>query len=244
MSQRPAPAHTSAPAGVQDRRLVVMRSLVLADWLVGEWDPQGLLLTAQPGGPLNLHRPCAVADCPNARHAGPLCHGHLGQFRRSAAADAATWAASGEPDPLRRRLSEASCAVTDGAGARCPRPAWGPWDLCIAHATTWSKQRRRGSDLETFLSRARPLPGFGDCTAASCYRVAAHGLGLCDLHYKLWMRAGQPRGRALDEWRRRVRQPANRRVLSLRGLPELVRLESSTPSSAGPPSRSALRRTA
>ena len=226
MSERAIPERLAAPAaGPVDRRLMVMRSLVVEDWLVGEWDPQRLLLRAQPGGPLNLLRPCAVADCPNARHAGPLCHGHLGQFRRSGAADAATWAASGEPGPLRRRLSEASCEVSDAAGARCPRPAWGPWDLCIAHATTWSKQRRRGSGLETFLSRARPLPGFGDCTAASCYRVAAHGLGLCDLHYKLWMRAGQPRGRALDEWRRRVRQPANRRVLSLRGLPELVRLE-------------------
>ncbi|MGH9181791.1 MAG: hypothetical protein ACRDY5_08760, partial [Acidimicrobiales bacterium] len=55
-------AHTPADR-TEDRRLRVMRSLVVEDWLVGEWDPQRLLLTARPGGPLNRHRACAVPDC-------------------------------------------------------------------------------------------------------------------------------------------------------------------------------------
>lgn len=224
MSSLPARAGIAQAqaAGTEDRRLRVMRSLVVEDWLVGEWDPQRLLLTARPGGPLNRHRACAVPDCPGARLSGPLCHGHRSQFGASTSSDAEEWAAGGSPRPLRRRLSEASCAVSDDAGARCPRPVWGSSGLCLAHGLN---HRRQGSDLDTFLAQARPLPGFGDCTAASCYRVAAHGLGLCGVHYKLWGKAGSPRGHALDEWRRRARQPANRRVLSLRGLPELVGLE-------------------
>lgn len=154
-----------------------------------------------------------------------LCPGHTSQFGHSGAADAEEWVASGGPGPLRRRLSEDCCAVSDDNGGRCPRPAWGPSGLCLAHGTTWSAYRGRGSSLEAFFVQARPLPGFGDCTAACCYRVAAHGLGLCEMHYQLWISAGSPRGQALDEWRRRARQPANRRVLSLRGLPELVCLE-------------------
>ncbi len=224
MSHLPASAHIlhAAAASAEDRRLRVMRSLVVEDWLVGEWDPGRLLLTARPGGLLNRHRGCAVPDCPGARIGGPLCHGHRSQFGGSTSTDAEEWAASGSPRPLRRRLSEANCAVCDDAGARCPRPVWGSSGLCLTHDLN---HRRRGSDLDTFLADARPLPGFGDCMAASCYRVAAHGLGLCDMHYRLWGKAGSPRGRALDEWRRRARQPANRRVLSLRGLPELVGLE-------------------
>jgi integrase len=97
--------------------------------------------------------------------------------------------------------------------------------LCVSHGQAWSKQQKRGLSFEAFLAQARPLPSFGDCTAACCYRGAAHQLGLCETHYRMWIAAGSPRGAALERWRQRVRQPSSGRVLSLRGLPELVRLE-------------------
>lgn len=217
----------SAPtARAADRRLVVMRSLLVDDWLPGEWDPVRLLLTPCPDGPLARRRPCVVTGCPGSRDgAGTLCRGHTSQFDDSGAVDINEWVAGGGPGPLRRRLSEECCVVSGDVGDRCPRPAWGPSGLCLAHGSTWSAYRGRGSSVEAFFAQARPLPSFGDCAAACCYRVAAHGLGLCEMHYRLWVSAGSPRGQALEEWRRRARQAANRRVLSLRGLPELVRLE-------------------
>ena len=92
------------------------------------------------------------------------------------------------------------------------------------------------------MAGARPLPSFGDCTAACCYRVAAHGRGLCETHYKTWSSAGSPRAEAFDAWRTRARQPATRRVLSLRGCPNWSAWRSCTPSSVGWLIRSARRR--
>ena len=61
---------------------------------------------------------------------------------------------------------------------------------------------------------------------ASCYLAAAHRrVRLCELHDRLWHDAGCPRGARFEAWAARARQPVNHRVLSLRGLPELVRLE-------------------
>src|SRR5205823_2483719 len=70
------------------------------------------------------------------------------------------------------------------------------------------------------------LPDLGTCAAACCYRPAAHAdNGLCVPHAQLWRADGRPTGKAFSVWADRVRQPVNSRVLSLRGLPELVRLE-------------------
>ncbi len=70
------------------------------------------------------------------------------------------------------------------------------------------------------------MEGFGPCIVASCYLSAAHRhFKLCALHNRLWHDAGCPKGRQFEEWAGRARQPVNHRVLSLRGLPELVRLE-------------------
>jgi len=84
----------------------------------------------------------------------------------------------------------------------------------------------KGRHFEEFLARAEPLPELGECTAACCYRAVAHPqTGLCVPHAQLWRADGRPAGRAFSQWAARVRQPVDSRVLSLRGLPELVRLE-------------------
>ena len=119
-------------------------------------------------------------------------------------------------------MSAAQCSTSPAVRAPGRLEAHGP---VLAHNGTWVKQHTRGVIFEEFMAGARPLPSFGDCTAACCYRVAAHGGGLCETHYKTWVADGSPRDEAFDAWRARARQPATRRVLSLRGLPELVRLE-------------------
>ncbi|MDQ3306727.1 MAG: site-specific integrase, partial [Actinomycetota bacterium] len=71
-----------------------------------------------------------------------------------------------------------------------------------------------------------PLPDLGECAAASCYRAAAYpATRLCLPHARIWRADGRPSGEAFTDWAARVRQPVNSRVLSLRGLPELVTLE-------------------
>jgi integrase len=90
----------------------------------------------------------------------------------------------------------------------------------------WAYWHRTGDEWEVFLARARPLEGLGDCVVASCYLAACYKQsGLCDIHYAAWRAQGHPAGRRFESFLARTPQPANRRVLSLRGLPELVRLE-------------------
>ena len=168
-----------------------------------------------------------MAGCRNVRRGvDPLCHAHRRRFDRSGSDDLEGWLTSDGPRFKRRWVSEETCAVTGETGEACPRPAAGAWQLCHAHDTTWREQRRGGVAFGEFLTRAGPLPGFGPCLTASCYLAAAHKrVRLCELHDRLWHDAGCPRGGQFEAWAARARQPVNHRVLSLRGLPELVRLE-------------------
>jgi integrase len=45
------------------------------------------------------------------------------------------------------------------------------------------------------------------------------------VHYVGWIEQGRPSGRRFEAWASRVRQPVSGQILSLRGIPELVRLE-------------------
>lgn len=219
----PAPA---IPAPVEDRRLAVMRGLVAEDWLPGEWDPERLVLTPRRGSLLDRMTPCLVPDCVGTiSKPGPWCPGHAGQFARSGAATPEEWIAAGGPGPVRRRLSEQRCVVTDGDGTGCDRPARDPWELCLQHAKSWESAQRRGESLDTFRAKARPLASYGPCQAACCYRLAQDAGRLCKAHYNQWIAAGCPRGRARDQWLCQARDLANGRVVSLRGLTLLARLE-------------------
>jgi len=216
-----------APLPANDWRPARLQALIDYDVLADEWDEKRLLLTPRPGGPLTRVPPCSVPLCPNVRHgASPLCNSHLRQFSRSGSDDLGRWLASDEPRLLRRHwCSDATCVVSDGTGQHCPRPAVGARGLCHAHEALWADQRA-GICFEEFLTRATPMADFGACAAASCYLGAAYKHSrLCPLHYTVWAQEGRPDGRAFDTWAARVRQPANALVLSLRGLPELVRLE-------------------
>jgi len=211
-----------------DWRVQRLRSLMGAGWLAGEWDSERRLIRPRPGGRLTRVLRCAVPGCPADRHgAGLLCQVHRRQFAASATADVEEWLATGEPAVFeRRRCSDQRCAVTDGNGRDCPRPAEGPWRICHTHADAWDRRRLRGVGFEAFLSQASPLPEIGPCQASCCYLDAAHrDRGLCEIHYQAWRRAGRPSGRLFTRWAVTARQPTNSRVLSLRGLPNLVGLE-------------------
>ena len=214
-----------APVDWRIERLV---SLIGEGWLAGEWDRERQLILPSPGGKLTRVLRCTVLECPSDRHGSSLlCHFHVRQFQSSTISDVQDWLDSGEPAAFeRRRCSDRRCAVGGLDGVGCPRPAEGPWRVCDAHANAWARRRARGVAFEEFLTHARPLPDLGPCAAACCYLGAAHShSGLCEIHYQAWRREGRPTGPAFTGWAARVRQPTNSRVLSLRGLPELVRVE-------------------
>jgi integrase len=199
-----------------------------AGWLEGEWDENLQLILPQPGGRLHRIRRCVVDGCPSDGHwSHSLCVRHRAQFEACGTDDLDAWLTSGEAAVFdRRRGVDRPCAVTGADGSICPRPAEGRLGLCTNHALKWWKRRRRGDTFEEFLCRAQPLPDIGECAAASCYRAAAYPMSrLCLPHAQIWRADGRPGGKAFTEWAARVRQPVNSRVLSLRGLPELVRLE-------------------
>jgi integrase len=198
------------------------------DWLAGEWDPERQVILPRPGGQLTRVLRCSVAGCPADRYGSELlCHTHRRQFAASAMAEVAGWLASDEPARFERRwCSDRRCQVAGQDGRGCPRPAEGRWQLCNAHSDAWRRRRARGARFAEFASTARALPEIGPCRAACCYLGAAHReSGLCSVHFQMWRADGRPDGAAFARWKARVRQPANSRVLSLRGLPDLLRLE-------------------
>jgi integrase len=220
------PIQAAPTAG--DWRVERMASLVDYDSLGDEWDRERYLIIPHAGGPLARVGSCRVEGCWHLRHgASSLCSFHRSQFATSSSTDLDRWVMSSEPGALKRRwFSEESCVVGASDSQCCPRPSVGSADLCHAHGAIWRRQHAAGISIEEFLAQAHPLPGFGPCAAGSCYLEGAHGhTQLCDAHYRIWRIEGFLTGRAFEAWAVRVRQPANGRVLSLRGLPELVRLE-------------------
>ncbi|MGH8995396.1 MAG: tyrosine-type recombinase/integrase [Acidimicrobiales bacterium] len=218
----------SVPTELADWRIERLLSLMGDGWLEGEWDPERQLILPQPGGRLTRQRRCVVAGCQSDGHwSVVLCVRHRDQFEASGVVELKSWLASGEPAVFeRRRGVDRACAVTAEDGRGCPRPAEGRWGLCGCHSASWWKRRARGDSLEEFLVRSEPLGDLGGCVAACCYRAAAHPeTRLCGPHAQIWHFDGRPVEKSLNEWAARVRQPLNSRVLSLRGLPELVRLE-------------------
>lgn len=213
---------------VPDWRIAHMTALVHEDRLGEQWDPDRLLLLPRPGGLLTRRDACVVADCPNQVPGGPspLCVSHAGQFARSGRSSVEDWLTTGEVHPVRRRHHEGPCAVTDASGLRCARPAHGIQRLCRGHLAMWLTGRRRGVCFDDYMARARPLESFGACAAACCYLKAVYRrTRLCEAHYGAWVEQERPEGEDFQTFLARVRQPANHKVLSLRGLPVLVRLE-------------------
>jgi len=228
VSAAAVPAGDSARSERTDWRVERLKSLMGEGWLEGEWDHDRQLILPKPGGRLTRVPRCIVAGCPSDCHGTvPLCLRHRRQFEESPIAELDAWLASAEPAVLvRRRGDDQPCAVRGPDGQRCPRPALGRWALCQTHSVGWWKRRTKGESFEDFLAAALPLSDLGACVAACCYRPAAHAdIGLCVPHAQLWRADGRPTGKAFSKWAARIRQPVNSRVLSLRGLPELVRLE-------------------
>lgn len=215
------------PSALQpDWRFERMVSLAAEIDLGEEWDAERLLIIPRPDGPLAGKGRCVVAGCSKLRcGAQLLCDSHINQFAHSGADSIDAWLAQGA-HPLGARLSLEHCIVEGGDASRCGRPVGDPQGLCDTHSQAWHTRQRRGASFEQFLASARPLPAIGPCVVASCFLDATtKQMQLCRVHYVGWIGQGRPSGRRFEAWAARTRQPVSGSILSLRGLPELVRLE-------------------
>jgi integrase len=222
-----APAPRLQPGLVQpDRRLRLMVSLVAQLDLGEEWDRERLLIIPRPGGRLTGRDRCLVVDCLKIRCGGrPLCDSHVSQFARSGLESLDAWLAEGS-HPISVCLPLEHCVVQGSDGSRCGRPIGDPQGLCDTHSQAWHTRRRKEATLEEFLASARPLPAIGPCVVAACFLDATNKtMQLCRVHYVGWLAQGRPTAGAFRAWAARARQPVSGTILSLRGLPELVRSE-------------------
>lgn len=229
MSRRGAHLAAVAPeAAPADWRAERMASLVAEVALGEEWDGDRLLIVPSPGGLLCPLDVCRVERCESlVDAASELCRAHGRQLAASGVADIGAWLASSGPRPPQRHyLSGEACSVTGADGSRCGRPAFGAERMCHTHSTDWKARSRSGASFEEFSARTAPLDSLGPCAVASCYLMACYKQSrLCGVHYHDWSRQGRPKGRSFTAFLAEAPQPANARVLSLRGLPVLVRLE-------------------
>ncbi len=227
MSVRSATASRAVAVPMRDWRVERLLGLWAEDRLGGEWDDERLLFIPTPGNPLTRQVRCAVAGCPSARRGRTgLCPTHRGQYSAAGRPDLAGWLDSDAPLVIKARLAEELCAVVGMDGEQCPRPSATALGLCRSHDLRWASRRRAGMGFEEFLADAAPRPSYGSCTVAACYLPAAYAATeLCESHHQRWRREGEPGGAPLRRWQATVPQPATDRVLSLRGLREVVRLE-------------------
>jgi hypothetical protein len=91
--------------------------------------------------------------------------------------------------------------VVDG----CERVRLQATKLCQAHRRQWREAQKAGSSRAAFLAAAVPYQPTEGIPSAHCLvcpdRPTTHrSMPLCKSHDNRWRQAGQPRGKALEEW--------------------------------------------
>ncbi|MFI8085853.1 tyrosine-type recombinase/integrase [Kitasatospora sp. NPDC086009] len=164
---------------------------------------------------------CQVPDCTKGTQFGrPICEGCFNR-RRDSGLSPEEFMKIARP-PVFRNVSQELCLVRE-----CQRP----WHsvlskLCDAHLY---QRRRLNLGLEEFVLRpsVQPLPGFGECRVAACYRLRYSGrLLYCTSHQNRRSRDLRL-GFDGDErtWQLTTSAIAVDREVSLRGLPDRLAAE-------------------
>ena len=146
---------------------------------------------------------CGVTGCQRAAEGSrEFCNAHRTEWNAMKDAGGTVTEFLRVAQPLRSRAWHAPprCLV-------CPDvPATSQNQLCFLHAGRWNayrthqRKRQPGEpDFDSWLAKARPMPGFGACRVLSCPDVAGHPLRLCQRHRTLYMREGRPGGARLPE---------------------------------------------
>lgn len=122
----------------------------------------------------------------------------------------------------KRNVGEQVCAAPG-----CERPKHYREGLCYAH----SQHRRKQPELTlaTWLAtspKAAPYPSFGDCTVASCIRLAANNTGFCQPHQLRWLKHHRRNPEAhRGAWAAATDPVAMDYIMVLKGLPERFQIE-------------------
>ncbi len=186
------PARRTAPdtaAGLADDRL---SAAIDYPMLVGAgWEPATQILAPDREHPLLGYPVCRVAGCElEAWDPGGLCTGCRDRFQASGVADVDVFCERGAPRSNRSR--DRRCLVCRVPGFE--RPV-GTNDLCLSCD---GQRRHRRQSVRAYVCgddtfpAAAPRPSLGNCTVASCQRLAARrDSGLCGAHDGAWRLAGR-----------------------------------------------------
>jgi integrase len=180
------------------------------------WDPDRVVLTLEPGPFFRNHR-CPSQGCGRvaAGSDGQVCLTCQSQARRRGVpAEEIIRTGPG----VTRMLPTARCDVAGCGRIRRTRL------LCLVHE---ERRSRTGLDQAAYIATGPvPAESFGECAVPACLRGAAARQGLCIAHQQ-HLRPAREASPGLDVAAWTAAQPAADWdvIVSLRGLPELVRAQ-------------------
>jgi integrase len=206
------------PAPADPARIFALRATLRDDFLDSAgWDPGAEVFAPRRDHPLLGLRKCVVIDCtagvrtPNV----DLCAVCIERFKHSTLA-----LDQFAQVPCNKKVfGQHPCRVTE-----CGRMSGFACGLCATHRSQWQKT---DLSVDAFVTMAKPLPAYGECTVAACSREAESRAGdLCQSHRIRWntyrKRHTNP---DFDHWRR-IADPINAdHFVIFKGLAEAVQLE-------------------
>ena len=196
--QRPLPLLSPVPDPAWRRerrdRLELLNALICAPDVEVFWRDDLIML---PPDHVAYAWQCVVPGCVATRaHRRELCESHLArwwkvrdvggtslhQFVRTAAPAQTRGPENPTPEP---------CRICPGRPSHDPRLG-----LCQAHVNSWRPARRFDPSLgfDVWITRQRPLPGYGACAVPVCGGLACDALSLCFPHRNRYRYDGSPGG--------------------------------------------------
>ncbi|QHE73152.1 tyrosine-type recombinase/integrase [Rhodococcus sp. WAY2] len=188
-----ATAGTLAPApGETDSRWrALLTERLVEPWRPGEWNPQTLIFTGDPGNPKTLVYLCTSAGCVNPTGTRNSICAFCTSRRRP------------RSKGVTRRFHDTvveSCIVT-GDGVRCARPRYSATGLCFTHQNRFAPAAKtRGISLSAFVAAADPLPALAVCAVEQCRHQVLHSsTPLCLTHRHQYRARGERGEPVIDQ---------------------------------------------
>ncbi|MGW3926490.1 tyrosine-type recombinase/integrase [Streptomyces microflavus] len=206
-----------------------LRDALVADWRPGEWDPELMLFTGDPGNPETGLWICGVELCGTVVATNSLCT-VCGLAFRAGGLDAETFLATHLPNTNRTiGIRRPNCLIGEGT---CQRESHNK-GMCSAHMSRWHQTRkdRPGVVFEEWIRTRKPYGPMPGCLVAGCAHDGSRVEQLCLGHRKEWKKYAQQQRleigdeTARKDWSSALFPYLTTAQFSLWPLQETVRLE-------------------